>query len=247
MNFRSCLTTPYCMTRTIFLLPALFYCLIVSAQVTSSVKETKAGDPASVNVIVTNMKGQASKGEQILFKGQATGAFFSGYSDASGKFSLSLPVGDKYMISVKSLTDSTKYGIIDIPVPEAGQFYTEPFKVEIQFEAARSYTLKNVHFDTGKASLRPDSYPALEELFSYLQHKENTRIQIAGHTDNVGNDTDNLKLSQQRAEAIRAYLVKRGILSSRLVAKGYGASQPVAGNETEEGRQQNRRTEIKIL
>ena len=80
-----------------------------------------------------------------------------------------------------------------------------------------------------------------------MKWKENEKIEIAGHTDNVGNDADNLKLSQQRADAIRQYLIKKGIQPPRVIAKGYGASQPVADNSTDEGRRRNRRTEVKIL
>ena len=80
-----------------------------------------------------------------------------------------------------------------------------------------------------------------------MKWKENEKIEIGGHTDNVGSDADNLKLSQQRAEAIRQYLIKKGIQPARVIAKGYGASEPVADNSTNEGRQNNRRTEVKIL
>ncbi|HET6995967.1 MAG TPA: OmpA family protein, partial [Chitinophagaceae bacterium] len=202
---------------------------------------------AKVNVVVTDMKGKPSKGEQVLFKGASSQKTVSGISDASGRFSLRLPIGDKYVINVKSITDTTRYGMIDIPVLGADEFYSEPFKVNVKFEAARTYTLDNVHFDFGKASLRSESFAELEELVSYLQHKENIKIEIAGHTDNVGKETDNLKLSQQRAETIRNYLIKKGIQPARVLAKGYGASQPIADNDSDEGRQLNRRTEVKIL
>lgn len=234
------------MPRTILLLLPLFCCFMAASQ-DNQPKETKTNDKAAVNVTVTNMKGKPSKGEQIVFAARGSGKFFSGHTDAGGKFSLQLPAGETYLISVKSITDSTKYGIIEIPLLEPGQFFTEPFKVNIQFEPARSYTLKDVHFDVGKATLRPESFTALNELLGYLQYKEDIKVEIAGHTDNTGNDNDNLKLSRQRAETIRNYLVKKGIQPARLLAKGYGASQPVADNETEEGRQLNRRTEVRIL
>jgi OOP family OmpA-OmpF porin len=202
---------------------------------------------AKVNVVVTDMKGKPSKGEQVLFKGTSSQKTVSGISDASGRFSLRLPAGDKYVINVKSITDTAKYGVIEIPALGLDESYTEPFKVNVKYEASRTYTLDNVHFDFGKASLRPDSYSELEELVSYMQHKDNIKIEIAGHTDNVGKEADNLKLSQQRAETIRNYLVKKGIQPGRLVAKGYGSTQPVADNDTDEGRQLNRRTEVRVL
>jgi len=119
--------------------------------------------------------------------------------------------------------------------------------VEIEFEPPRSFTLDNVHFDTGKPALRPESFKELNEIAEYMRWRKEERYEISGHTDNVGKDDDNLKLSQARANAVKEYLVKKGIKAVRLTAKGYGHSQPVADNSTEEGRQANRRTELKIL
>lgn len=193
------------------------------------------------------MQGKVSKGEVVIFKGETKGKTYTGRSDMKGQFSLELPAGEKYIISVKSLADSTQYGIIDIPALAPDHFFTEPFVVDIQFEPAKSYRLDNVHFDFGKATLRPGSGKSLDDVVAYIKNKEALKIEIAGHTDNVGKDNDNLKLSQQRAETIRNYIIKKGILPARVVAKGYGASQPVADNSTEEGRQLNRRTEVRTL
>ncbi|HEY6502476.1 MAG TPA: OmpA family protein [Chitinophagaceae bacterium] len=234
------------MLRTILTLLLLPVCSSVFSQEN---KTTDAGQPglAPVNVFVTDMKGVPSKGEQVLFKSDVTGKTYGGRSDATGKFSLQLPAGAIYMITIKSLTDTTKYGKISIPALKPDEFFTEPFKVNVKFEAAKSYTLDNVHFDFGKATLRPGSFTELEELVSYLKNKEGIKVEIAGHTDNVGKDAENVKLSQQRADAIRNYVIKKGIQPVRVIAKGYGASQPVADNNTDEGRQLNRRTEVKIL
>lgn len=234
------------MLRTILAFTVFLFCITAQSQdnvIVDSIKNTLA----KVDVIVTDMKGKPSKGEQILFKSEATKKTVSARSDASGKFSLWLPPGDKYIITVKSITDTTKYGVINIAALEPDQFYTEPFKVNVKFEPARKYTLDNVHFDFGKATLRPESYPELEELVGYLKNKDAIRVEIAGHTDNVGKDADNVRLSQQRADAIRNYVIKKGIEPARVTAKGYGASQPIGDNETDQGRQLNRRTEVRIL
>lgn len=216
----------------------------ISAQ---EVTDTLPTDFARVNVQVTDMKGRPSAGEQVFFKSDRSGKYFSGRSDAKGRFSILLSVGNKYTITLKILTDSSKHGIIDIPAPGPGEYYSEPFTVNIRFEPARQYTLDNVHFDFGKATLRPGSQAELDELVNFLNYKENVRIEIAGHTDNVGQDADNLRLSQQRAEAIRQYLLKRNIAPNRVTAIGYGATRPVADNNTDRGRQANRRTEVRIL
>ncbi len=245
-NYRLQLQNPLYMSRTILLLVSCFIGYTVCAQ-DNKAADTTLSSLANINVFVTDMKGKPSKGEQVLFKSEATQKIVSGRSDAAGRFSLQLPAGDTYVITVRSLTDTTKYGLIEIPALGPGEYYSEPFKVNVKFQLAKSYTLDNVHFDFGKATLRPESFPELEELINYLKNKDNIRIEIAGHTDNVGKDADNLKLSQQRAETIRSYLLKKGIKPGRVVAKGYGASQPVADNSTEEGRQLNRRTEVRIL
>jgi OmpA-OmpF porin, OOP family len=233
------------MFRTIFLLLAITCYAIVYAQDAKTAAVNSSN--AKVDVNVMDMQGKVSKGEVIIFKGETKGKSYTGRSDASGKFSLQLPAGEKYIISVKSLADSSQYGIIDIPALGPDQFFTEPFVVDIQFEPAKSYRLDNVHFDVGKATLRPGSTKALDDVVAYMKNKETLNIEIAGHTDNVGKDNDNLKLSQQRAETIRNYILKKGIQPSRVVAKGYGATQPVADNATEDGRQLNRRTEVRIL
>lgn len=105
------------------------------------------------------------------------------------------------------------------------------------------FVLQGVQFDTGKATLTSGSAERLDTIVEYLAHKKSARIEISGHTDNVGKKKDNQKLSQQRADAVRAYLVAKGIEADRIQAVGYGDERPIASNDTPEGRQQNRRIE----
>lgn len=217
------------------------------AALLSFAQADSTGLAAQVNVTVSDFKNKTRSGEQIILTSQKTGKQFTGISDKDGKFSIQLPAGDTFIIKVKTIADSTKYGIIGIPALSEGEYFSEPFTLRVKFEPARSYTLDNVYFDFGKYTLRPESFKELDELFSYLKLKTDMKIEIAGHTDNVGKDADNLKLSKQRAEAIRLYLIKKGITSDRVTAKGYGATEPVAENTTDEGRQRNRRTEVRIL
>ena len=234
------------MLRTITALSLLFFPTLAFAQ-NKKAMDTATVKMAPVTAIVTDMKGKPSKGELVLFKSDATQKIFQARSDANGRFGIQLPAGDKYVISLKNLTDSSKYGMINIPALGPDESFEEPFKVNIKFQPARHYTLDNVHFDVGKATLRPESYKQLEELVEYMKYKDEEKIEIAGHTDNVGKEADNIKLSQQRAETIRAYLIKKGIQPARVIAHGYGASQPIADNNTEEGKQLNRRTEVRVL
>ncbi|MEM9987251.1 MAG: OmpA family protein, partial [Bacteroidota bacterium] len=107
--------------------------------------------------------------------------------------------------------------------------------------------LNNLFFASGSYELEETSEAELTFLYNYLQQNPRLRIQIQGHTDDVGSDTDNLRLSQQRAEAVRTYLLNRGIAETRVEAQGFGETQSIASNETEEGRAANRRTEFEVL
>lgn len=108
------------------------------------------------------------------------------------------------------------------------------------------FAFDNLEFETGKDVIRKKSYPSLNALADLLIKKPNYGLRIEGHTDNVGTDENNLILSQQRANAVRNYLVKRGVAKVKLESFGYGESMPIADNDTPEGRQKNRRVEMKI-
>lgn len=101
-----------------------------------------------------------------------------------------------------------------------------------------------VTFDTGKATIKPDSATTLDDAAAALKVAAALRVEVAGHTDNVGAPEANLRLSQERAQAVMAALVARGIKADRMTAKGYGQTTPVADNRTEEGRAKNRRVEL---
>jgi len=101
-----------------------------------------------------------------------------------------------------------------------------------------------VNFDTGKATIKPDSAQTLDDAAAALKVAATLRVEVAGHTDNVGTPEANQRLSQGRAQAVMAALVERGIKADRMTAKGYGQTTPIADNRTEEGRARNRRVEL---
>ncbi|MBO6522363.1 MAG: OmpA family protein [Balneolaceae bacterium] len=112
-------------------------------------------------------------------------------------------------------------------------------------EGAR-IVLENIYFDTGSDNLREESIQELDRLYEIMA-QSNLIIEIGGHTDNVGSDETNMDLSQARAEAVVNYVIEKGISSTRISAQGYGETDPRATNETAEGRQENRRVEVKVL
>ncbi len=114
-------------------------------------------------------------------------------------------------------------------------------------EIGQIIRLNNIFFETAKSILKKESFPELNRVVSFLENNKNIEIQVSGHTDNVGTEQYNLNLSKKRAASVAEYLTSNGINKTRVVSKGYGESQPETSNETEEGKQINRRVEFKIL
>ena len=114
-------------------------------------------------------------------------------------------------------------------------------------DAARIVNLKHVFFQTGSANLDDKSKYELDNLTSILRANPTTRIELRGHTDSTGDAVANLTLSDSRAQSVQAYLLGKGVDAARMIARGYGQNLPIDTNDSEEGRQNNRRTELKIL
>ena len=112
---------------------------------------------------------------------------------------------------------------------------------------SRSYCLNNMYFDPGKFDIKEECIPTVDSLVTIFKNNERFRAEIAGYTDDVGNEGENVRLSQRRADAIRTYLISKGVPAHRVLAKGYGKKFPIAANTSEEGRKKNRRTEIKVI
>lgn len=235
----------YLMKQFIFLFAFNTLLIITKAQTTPPLNLPK---DAKVTGTIVNMNNKAPlNNELIIFRSKKNNNEYQAISDTFGTFSTRLPASDKYDIYVMGFQDSSSYNVLEIPALAANGYFKNPFTVNIEFEPAKTFVLENVEFDFGKANLRPVSYNALDDLVEYLKRKSTERIEIGGYTDNIGSDEKNLVLSLERAKAIVFYLVSKGISNDRLVAKGYGAEDPIEDNSTGEGRQKNRRTEVKIL
>lgn len=192
--------------------------------------------------VVMNFKNKVLPKETIVLVDSKTKKTYSANSDAMGKFQMLVPVGAKYSLKYKSFTNEMEYTEMEIPGTP-----NQAYEVEINIEPPTSFVLENVFFDTGKATLKPTSNKSLNNLVDVLKVKNTMVVEIQGHTDNVGKPEDNLKLSQQRAEAVKTFLVTKGIDAKRLTAKGYGDTVPVEDNANEAGRAKNRRTSLKVL
>ncbi len=109
------------------------------------------------------------------------------------------------------------------------------------------FAARGINFETGLATIKPASYPMLDEVVSILNEYVDYDLKMGGHTDNVGNDASNLSLSQSRVDAVKTYLVSKGVSESRILATGYGETMPVADNKTAKGKEQNRRVELSLV
>jgi len=181
-------------------------------------------------------------------------------TNSDGTFLLALPIGVDYSLTV----DQKGYTFYsDRFEMSSGQSINEPFLLDIPLQKIQAVTttsstagevvkakpiiLKNVFFETGSADLRSESFIELDKLHQLLAETPSIRIQVNGHTDDVGDDQSNQALSENRAKSVYQYLIDKGIDANRILYKGFGEMQPIAPNETEEGRAQNRRTEFMIL
>lgn len=227
------------MKQLFLILVSLLFPIIFYGQTELTATESLA----LIEVNVTNMQSEARANDCIAFHAEHSDKVFKGTSDTQGKFSILLPEGHNYLIKIEGLVDDIDFDKLAIPEQEGSL----SGHINIRYEPAKSYTLDDVHFETGKAVLKASSFAVLNELAEALMAKPELKIEIAGHTDNVGDDAFNQQLSEKRASAVVDFLVKKGIEANRLKAEGYGENQPIADNLSEAGRSQNRRTEARII
>jgi outer membrane protein OmpA-like peptidoglycan-associated protein len=193
----------------------------------------KTGEPVAAEISLTGLEKDVSTEARLK-------------ADRQGWFTVTLPVGNEFAFHVNHP------GFL---------FYSEYFMVEyaseehlpilrtielIPLEIGSQAHLYNVFFNTGSYELLPGSEPELDALVSFLKQNPSLKIEIQGHTDNVGSGPYNLTLSENRALAVVRYLERKEIPAERLTPKGYGFSNPIDTNETEAGRSKNRRTTVEV-
>lgn len=216
------------------------FVLKVNAQFDTSKK-------ANLQITLINGDGKPLINEDVIVSDSLKSKVYKLTTNQKGEINQLVSAGFLYNIYLKTLQDTTFYGNINIPGLTAKQFYTTPFAVEMVYEPAKQYTFHNLEFDNGKSSIRKESFPELNLLVEYLQKKTVVKVSIIGHTDNTGSEQDNNKLSMQRAEAVKNYVVKNGINASRISCNGVGSSQPIDDNNTTIGKQRNRRIELRFF
>tara|TARA_B110000037_G_scaffold19257_1_gene20373 strand:+ start:90034 stop:92106 length:2073 start_codon:yes stop_codon:yes gene_type:complete len=176
-------------------------------------------------------------------KGEIVESFTT--NSATGKFLISLESGGNYGIAVKA--DGYLFHSENFDIPQGSAYNLVNKKIELKnIKIGSKIALRNVFFDTGKSNIRSESNTELDRLVQLLKDVPSLKIELSGHTDNTGSAQNNIKLSQDRAAAVVAYLKSKGIAANRLTAKGYGSDKPIDTNATASGRQNNRRTEFEI-
>ena len=173
---------------------------------------------------------------------------YEGVDTGGGTATSTMPLGDGRVLWVEtSISNGGETYSLTI-VEEAAmaqQIAITADWIAEQLAASGSVALDGITFDTGKAAIKPDSKAVLDEIGALLERDATLALEIQGHTDNVGSPTDNLTLSQQRADAVKAYLVAAHFVDpSRLTTAGFGDTRPVADNATDQGRAKNRRVEL---
>ena len=224
--------------KSMFLLVIVFLSLRLTAQELQPTDTT-----VLLKVVVVNSDKQPMAGETITFVSMTDEKSYTGTTDTTGKLSVLVPKGQKYKVKYTVFDTEQDFKPLELPNGEGRMTYDYTITVT----PPKTFTLNNVLFDTGKATLTKESYQELNNLAEYMTRKKTTVIEIAGHTDNVGTPASNLQLSEKRANTVRDYLLKKGIAPERVTAKGYGDTQPIAGNDTPEGKRKNRRTEVRII
>lgn len=214
---------------------------------------------AAMRLFVIDRDEGPIQGVVIKLTGPDGTAYYTNETDSVGYAEVLVPAGARYEIEYLSLGRRNTMASVNVPEgPNQDIRLTmryrrqrpppppivEPGSPEpAQPEPADRFVLEDVLFASGEATIDPESFPRLDRVVEYMTHRPNVRIIIAGHTDNVGNPRRNQQLSERRAQAVRTYLIEHGIDGDRLEAVGFGDTQPVAPNDTEEGRAQNRRIE----
>jgi outer membrane protein OmpA-like peptidoglycan-associated protein len=181
---------------------------------------------------------------EILPSGKEAGIARSNPSD--GEYKITLPAGAIYGVRAEApgylaISDNVDATTVD----EYKEIEKDLELVPLQVNQA--VRLNNIFFDTDKDELRSESFPELDRLVKIMNDNPNMEIQIGGHTDNKGRDEHNRDLSERRAKAVATYLISKNISDTRVTYKGFGKTKPVASNDTEDGRQMNRRVEFIIL
>ena len=182
---------------------------------------------------------------QVLLFNTEGKLIHAGNTGNEGSFALTLSAG-KYRIQLKEGELIKKEADLNIPELEGRKMYNL-VRIQVLYESRDKFEIENLNFETGSPEIMPESYEILDRLATYLKGESDSKFEVSGHTDSDGSEKSNADLSLARAESVKKYLIEKGVSAQQLVAKGYGESNPIADNSSEEGKAENRRTEMKKI
>lgn len=203
-----------------------------SNYVKGTVRDKHTREPLSASIELINLETNAT--ESLVFSDSISGAYL-----------IVLTQGAEYALYV----NKKQYLFRSLNFNYSALKDYEPITLDIDLEKAVEGTtaiLQNIFFDVDKFDLKEKSVTELQKILRFLKENPSLKVEISGHTDNSGSAAYNLQLSQKRAQSVYNYLISNGIDSNKLIPRGYGSNQPLADNDSEEGRQKNRRIEFKL-
>ncbi len=200
----------------------------------------------NLNGKVSCEDGDVSTGVSIFFYHPGeTSPFFAAKTDSTASYSAQLEEKGPFDIEIRA--EGYFFYNDTVQFAEADSLHkTVNFELKKMKQGAK-IVVENILFNSGKSTLKSSSYVELDKLADLLMENKDVRLEVSGHTDNVGSSAINKKISKARALAVRNYLVTKGVEEERLEYEGYGFDQPIADNGTPEGRAQNRRVEVKVI
>ena len=200
-------------------------------------------DLARTTITIKNEFNIPYPNTRILIKGSTKNYTF--ISDIKGSGIIDLKKGEEFRVSCFVNNEEFKFGEV-IYIEKNKNIITA--NIDLQFDLYESiFEIKNLNFKTAKYNIEEKYFQELDNLKSLLVNENEIKIEIAGHTDNNGSELANQLLSENRAKSVKSYLVKNGIDKLRINCVGYGEKQPIADNNSKQGREKNRRIEIRIL
>ena len=201
---------------------------------------------AALRLFVVTAEEAPIPGVVIKLTGPNGSTFFTEPTDSHGYAEVLVPADQRYEMEYLSLGRRNTTATVTVgPGPRRNTRLTLRYRQwrPPAAEDEPGFRLDGVNFETNSATIDRGSYPRLDRVVEYMEHKPAARIRLSGHTDNVGNPRQNLRLSEQRAGAVRQYLISKGIDGGRIEAVGHGDTQPQAPNDSDENRARNRRIE----
>lgn len=178
----------------------------------------------------------------IHYSSIPTGSIYGKFIDST--FSFPIFGAAKYQITAEAMGYTSRTVILD---PKKIGDRQKVIHNIVLTPAGEAIRLSNLNFSQGKAQISPDSYPELDEVVDMMKENTKITIQLEGHTDNLGDPKANMRLSEDRVEAVRKYIVGKGIQKNRIKTKAFGGSQPLTTETTPQARNLNRRVEMRIL